>query len=94
MISLKSRYTVIDTLPQFTEADVKAEPGFYGASPGFAEERGGALMRMDWQTLHRASPATKRGWRWFARATRRVPNYLNEVRTQTQVYLSTLNQGW
>lgn len=53
------------------------------------------LVKFDDQAFHRGVPAVKRGWRFFIRAsfgTLRVPT--NEVRTQVQVYLPVVNQGW
>ena len=49
----------------------------------------------DDRTWHQAIPATKRGWRWFIRATRNtglLPR--NEVRKQVQVYLENPMEGW
>lgn len=46
-------------------------------------------------TWHRGSPATKNGWRYFLRVTGSdhwEPK--NELRTQTQVYMTDPFQGW
>lgn len=53
------------------------------------------ILYFDWQTMHRAVPAVKGGWRWFGRAswqTERKPT--NEIRKQVQVYLPAPNEGW
>lgn len=55
----------------------------------------GDMVAFDWQTFHRGMPATKSGWRLFIRASRftnRKPT--NEIRQQTQVYISPVNKGW
>lgn len=45
--------------------------------------------------FHRAVPATGDGWRLFMRATRFTRRkFFNEVRNQTQVYLSDPTKGW
>jgi hypothetical protein len=54
----------------------------------------GKVYCFDSSSFHRANPATHRGWRWFGRLTIRVPNFRNEIRSQSQVYLETLNLGW
>lgn len=53
------------------------------------------MIFFDWQSMHRAVPAVKNGWRWFARAswqTERKPT--NEIRSQVQVYLPAPTEGW
>lgn len=53
------------------------------------------VVFFDWQAMHRAVPAVKFGWRWFARvswSTDRRPT--NEIRSQTQVYLPVPEEGW
>jgi len=53
------------------------------------------LYRFEWHDIHRATPAKGKGWRYFLRITldsERSP--LNEIRTQTQVYLTDENKGW
>lgn len=55
----------------------------------------GQVIRFSWQAFHRGMPATKEGWRFFIRASRKTNRKIfNEVRTQTQVYLPITNQGW
>lgn len=52
-------------------------------------------IEFDSDTLHRGCPSKTTGWRWFGRMSwnsRRVPT--NEIRTQVQVYLPALNEGW
>jgi hypothetical protein len=49
----------------------------------------------DWQTFHRGTQAVSGGWRFFLRAstnTSRIPN--NQIRNQTQVYMTVPNAGW
>ncbi len=57
----------------------------------FAED--GQFILFDQLNLHRASPAIHNGWRYFFRMslTHRKPS--NEIRKQTQVYL-TSEHGW
>lgn len=53
------------------------------------------LIRMDMHTLHRGMPAVNMGWRIFLRATLNSTRpIVNEIRKQTQVYMSALNAGW
>jgi hypothetical protein len=61
------------------------------------EERAepGKLIQFNCDSFHRGAPAHGSGWRWFIRATRySTREYLNETRTQTQVYLTAPFQGW
>lgn len=54
----------------------------------------GNVMRFSQPTIHRATPATEKGWRFFFRASE--PNGkkpLNEIRKQVQVY-TDINNGW
>ncbi len=54
-----------------------------------------SLVNFTWQSFHRGNPATKNGWRFFIRASRRTKReHRNEVRTQVQVYLPAVNAGW
>lgn len=53
------------------------------------------LIYFDCDTFHRGTETIKSGWRWFGRVsknTERVPT--NEIRSQVQVYMSTINAGW
>lgn len=53
------------------------------------------VVYFDWQTWHAGTPAVRRGWRWFGRLswdTKRP--VLNEIRTQTNVYVSTDGAAW
>lgn len=53
------------------------------------------LYLFDWQSFHCGQKALKTGWRWFGRISRntfRKPT--NEIRTQVQVYLESVNEGW
>lgn len=46
-------------------------------------------------TIHRGSAATENGWRYFFRlsgSNHREP--LNQLRTQTQVYVADMSKGW
>lgn len=55
----------------------------------------GALYAFNDHAFHRGTPATSQGWRWFGRLTLDGDRlYANEVRTQTQVYLSDPSVGW
>ena len=70
-----------------------------GKDPSFVVNRvkNRDVMRFDYRTFHRGMPAKKHGWRWFARATdlatteRKIEN---KKRTQVQVYMSALTEGW
>ncbi len=55
----------------------------------------GQMVGFSCLDFHRGTPATRRGWRLFARITasdHREPR--NEVRTQTQVYLTQPFEQW
>lgn len=53
------------------------------------------LVYFDWQTFHRGMPATKDGWRMFIRASWDTERKrTNEIRRQSQVYMSALEAGW
>jgi hypothetical protein len=55
----------------------------------------GDIVRFGDTDWHRGRPAATSGWRWFARITlrgRRKP--ANKIRTQTQVYLPSVDAGW
>lgn len=53
------------------------------------------LIHFDWETWHQGIPAHKRGWRFFIRATLGNPHPpKNEVRRQSQVYMSDPMAGW
>lgn len=53
------------------------------------------LVFFDWQTWHQGTPAKKNGWRFFIRATRFSDHKpKNEIRRQSQVYLSNPMEGW
>lgn len=55
----------------------------------------GQLIQFGPLDFHRGTPATKAGWRLFVRITQsnhREPK--NEIRTQTQVYLTDVSRGW
>ncbi len=53
------------------------------------------LVYFDWQTFHRGMPATKNGWRMFIRASIKTDRVIkNEIRKQSQVYMSAINSGW
>lgn len=55
----------------------------------------GELVAFDWQTMHRGTAAVMGGWRYFFRASVRIPRHRNEVRRQVQVYMpADINQGW
>lgn len=55
----------------------------------------GQVIKFGHGDFHRAVPATGDGWRMFLRATRYSKRpVFNEIRTQTQVYLSDPTKGW
>ena len=55
----------------------------------------GQVMLFNHKTWHRGAAATKSGWRWFIRATiGSSRRFRNEMRTQTQVYLTAPFEGW
>ena len=57
--------------------------------------KSGEVFRFSPTDFHRGTPAVKNGWRMFARLT--FSNHYepkNEIRTQTQVYLTDLGVGW
>ena len=56
----------------------------------------GRVIEFDPYDFHRARPAERTGWRWFARLTLNPgprPD-VAKVRAQTQVYLPVTNEGW
>jgi hypothetical protein len=70
-----------------------------------AEAPSNRLIQFDDRTWHRGTAAVANGWRWFIRATRYFdvtgrpiarpgPRLANELRRQTQVYMSAVNAGW
>lgn len=62
------------------------------------------LIKFDDRTWHRGTAAKANGWRWFIRATRyrdqhgrvitRPTPSANEIRAQSQIYMSATNAGW
>ncbi len=53
------------------------------------------IIYFDWATFHRGMPATHSGWRMFIRASWNTKRpILNEIRKQSQVYMSALEAGW
>lgn len=55
----------------------------------------GQMIKFGWGSFHRGAFASKRGWRMFIRATRRTETKArNEIRNQTQVYLTEPFTGW
>lgn len=63
--------------------------------PGLIPVQPGLPIYFDWQTFHRGMPATKNGWRMFIRASWDTDRpKLDEIRNQTQVYMSELEAGW
>lgn len=54
-----------------------------------------AIYKFNEQSFHRAVPAKYSGWRFFIRASKIYkPEFKNEIRRQTQVYLPCVNKGW
>lgn len=55
----------------------------------------GAIARMDWQGIHRATPATKRGWRfWFRLSFAHRPPPPETKPGPEQVYVLSEESGW
>lgn len=55
----------------------------------------GVIYQFDWNTFHKGNAATKNGWRIFLRLSRKTNRpVLNEIRKQTQIYMSAENAGW
>jgi hypothetical protein len=53
------------------------------------------LLYFNWQSWHRGTAATKRGFRFFIRATTSTGlQARNEVRYNANVYLKDLSEGW
>lgn len=57
------------------------------------EIEAGTLYRFDCESLHRATKARRRGWRFFFRLSVRQGVPRNEIRRQAQVY-TTDHGGW
>ena len=53
----------------------------------------GELLMFTSSTLHRAMPATRRGWRWFFRCSEYHSKPQNKIRKQVQVY-TDISGGW
>lgn len=54
----------------------------------------GKIVSFTMPTIHRATPATERGWRWWLRATMYPRPPKNQIRRQVQVYTSSEGAGW
>jgi hypothetical protein len=53
------------------------------------------MVGFNWQTMHRGVAAVSGGWRYFFRASVRMPRHRNEIRRQVQVYVpGNINEGW
>ncbi len=53
----------------------------------------GNVIAFSGQTLHRATPAKARGWRFFLRVSWKQERPTNQIRRQTQTYIQP-NTGW
>jgi hypothetical protein len=53
----------------------------------------GEMVRFTSSTLHRATAATRRGWRWFIRCSEYEFPPQNKIRKQVQVY-TDIQGGW
>lgn len=61
--------------------------------PGIVDNLGVYTFSSD--DFHRGMPAKANGWRWFIRASWKTKRKVhNEIRKQTQVYMSALEAGW
>lgn len=54
----------------------------------------GAITRFKMPTLHRATPAKHRGWRWWFRASMYYNRPVNQIRNHVQVYTVGDGAGW
>ncbi len=63
------------------------------ARPTTMFEQDGEVLRFSQQTLHRASSAHARGWRWWFRASVFYSPPRNQIRKQVQVY-GEEGQSW
>lgn len=53
------------------------------------------IYLMNYSCVHTATPATTAGWRWFGRLTLNTDRQIvNQIRTQTNVYLNVSEAGW
>lgn len=55
------------------------------------------LVEFDCESWHSGVAANQNGWRWFGRLSKdtdRTNHITNEIRRQTQVYMSDLIEGW
>lgn len=69
--------------------------GLPGYSTGLMQILPGHLYEFNWQSFHRGMPATKSGWRWFVRLSKRTTRPVtNEIRRQVQVYMPAIEVGW
>ncbi|AOJ72264.1 MULTISPECIES: hypothetical protein [Burkholderia] len=64
--------------------------------PGWViHPRAGDVVAFNSHSWHRGTPAQQRGFRWFARMTRGSRHAVqNELRSNSQVYLTDATYGW
>ena len=91
-VTLRQTPDAQHTLWGQVHAAVNADPAVQTVSAA-----DGQLMQFDSLTLHRARPATVRGWRLFVRVSMWHKDYLGEggrISRQEQVYQVTEGHGW
>jgi len=83
------------TLEPSTDFYAKLHLEIEAKNPKTAQIEPGDWWRLSQLSPHRGEPATEAGWRYFFRMTgsnHHTPK--NELRTQTQVYLTAPFAGW
>jgi hypothetical protein len=57
--------------------------------------KSGEVIQFNWNDFHRGMPSTESCWRTFIRATKNTHRkFSNEIRTQVQVYMPAIEDGW
>ncbi len=54
----------------------------------------GQLIAFSMPTIHRATPARHRGWRWWFRASMYYNRPIDQIRNHVQVYMTSEGAGW
>lgn len=62
--------------------------------PRTSKLREGDIISFGQEALHRASPCTQAGWRFFMRVSFTYRKPINEIRQQVQVYMPIETAGW
>lgn len=61
---------------------------------GITRPGDGQVILFNMPTIHRATPAERRGWRWWMRASMYYNKPINQIRRHVQVYTVSEGGGW